>query len=133
MIGKSVASKMGLAAVGAYGFSKGVTKSGAGDSFYELTTGNPNIDEDVLGTNVGPMNLLLNLPGSKTSMMMNGAPGARSGLPRLIASMPTGIVNKKTIAGAFSRSSEPFSTTPNTIPRPDGSIVFGMNNARFGG
>ncbi len=144
MIGKSVierfgstagkaASTAGLAAVGMYGFSKGLKSSGAGDAFYDMTTGNPNIDEDVLGTNISPMSLLLSLPGSRADVMANGRPFARSGLPRLMATIPTGMVNNKMISGAYSKTNQPFVTTPNSMPRPDGSLVFGMNNSRHGG
>lgn len=133
-IGKRpVAMGLGLALVAGHGLLKGFNSSGANQSFYELATGNPNIDKDILGTSINPANLMLNLPFSRTNVALHGLPGFRSGLPKLMAATRTGFVNKKTTSAAFSRAGEPFSTTPNTFPSADGSLVFGLNNARHGG
>jgi hypothetical protein len=148
-IGKRpVAMGLGLALVAGHGLLKGFNSSGANQSFYELATGNPNIDKDILGTSINPANLMLNLPFSRTNVALHGLPGLNIGLrfmsplgsmalpngtARLIAATRTGFVNKKTTSAAFSRAGEPFSTTPNTFPSADGSLVFGLNNARHGG
>lgn len=132
----------GLAAAAAmHGFGKGLSQSGAGDAFYEMTTGNPNIDEEVLGTNLNPASALLQLPGGRVDRALNGVPGMRSGVPRLLATLPTGFVNTKTVGYALSSANKPFSQMPgssnpymaNTMPSADGSLVFGLNNARHGG
>lgn len=122
----------GLGLAGVLGFNKGLRSSKAEDAFYELATGNPNIDEEILGTNINPANLLLSLPGSRTDIAMHGIPVFRSGIPRLLATTRTGFVNKKTVGAAFSRADTPFATTHNFAPMADGSIVFGLNNARHG-
>jgi len=142
MIGRSVAGKLGLAAVAAYGFSKGLDESGAVDSLFDLTTGNPNIDEDVLGTNLTARDMFLpSIPGipSRLNRMQYGTPGMRSGLPGVMSRMSTGIVNSKTLSAGYTQANEPFderednTSFSNRMPQADGSLVFGMYNSRHGG
>lgn len=136
-----VLKKIGLGAAitagAGMGFAKGFKSSGANQAFYEMTTGNPNIDQDVLGTSLSPRAALLPMPFGTVDTALHGAPLARSGTPRLMATLRTGFVNSKTLGYAFSGASKPFvepgnSYSPNAFPSVDGSIVFGMNNARFG-
>lgn len=119
------------------GFAKGFKSSGANEAFYEMTTGNPTIDQDVLGTSLTPMQALMPMPFGKVDRALYGMPFARSGTPRLMAALSTGLVNSKTAGAAFTGANHPFveprnSYSPNAFPSVDGSIVFGMNNARFG-
>ncbi len=139
-------AKTGVAALSvgaaAVGFTSGISSSEYTDQFYELATGNPNIDNEVFGSNLGLTQLFIPLPGpSDLKTFMHGAPGAGAfgGVPRLFAGVRAGVVNTTTVSDYFrgsgpltSNTRSPMDEFRNTPPRVDGSIVFGQYNSRFG-
>jgi len=130
--GKSVAGLIGLGAV-VHGFNKGFGQSGVKSSFYEFISGVPDLDQQVLGASVNPLDLVI--PISPFNIARGEVPGFRSGLPRLLATLPTGLVNRKNIGAAFANADKQFAQqayTNNQPPQADGSLIFGMYNARNG-
>ena len=116
-------------AAGVQGFSSGVN-SRMGDvssAVYEMTTGDPNIDEYVFGTDVGIRELMLPLPditpnlGIMDNMFgenaMNLWRNRRFLTPQMIGR--TGSAQR---SGYFE----------NRMPTVNGSAVFGMREARNG-
>lgn len=173
---KKIGLGTGIAISAGMGFAKGFNSSGVNEAFYEMTTGNPNIDKDVLGTKLSPMEAMLPVPGigrvARATMKpspvigavgggtLGGALGGAvgkvaghgivgaaigAGLGAVVggAAVPlapaagAGFVNSKMLGYHFGGARKPFvesgnSYSPNAFPAVDGSIVFGMNNARFG-
>ena len=126
-------SKIGLGLVAAHGFVQGMGSQGLTDDFYNLASGSPNIDKEVLGTDLSVFDMMGVIPGpSRVDMALGRVPGFRSGLPQLVASFQSGMLNGKTFSDARAKNNTSFNTYKNTLPTVDGSIVFGAYNSRFG-
>jgi hypothetical protein len=55
-----------------HGFAKGIGSQDVSSNAYEMLTGDPNIDDYVLGRNAGLRSLMLPLPGSAVNGMTQG-------------------------------------------------------------
>jgi hypothetical protein len=122
-----------------HGITKGIGSQDISSSAYELLTGDPQIDDYTFGTNAGISDMLFPSPlPSPTKAFWHGATGARSGLPRMIAGIQSGFLNR----GSFNNYNKgntgygAGSLAPNyygnQLPQVDGSIVFGMSDGSHG-
>ena len=131
-LGRRAAVGAGLAAVGVLGAAKGFREESGdlNDAFYEVTTGNPNIDEDVFGMPMSPGSLLLptprmSLPDSVRNVhmaglnigQMTGAVMTRDGRRRLR------LMTQPQILGRTQ-------AYKNRMPQVNGSVVHGLYNGR---
>ena len=127
----SAALLLGTAALG---ISKGVGSSDLSSSLYELTTGNPNIDEEVFGTNVSARELFLPFPkipfpGTRGFDFTRMGQIRQGGLMGLSASWDAGLVNGTMITDMNRENNRPISPQSSGAPRVDGSLVFGLKNS----
>ena len=99
---KSPAVAALVAGAGMYGFSKGFSSQGAVDKAYESMTGDPNIDEYVLGRNASFRQLLIPFPGSAVKGM---SPVRDTGIGAAVGGLGlggvSGIIARKSGRGAL--------------------------------
>lgn len=127
----SAALFLGTAALG---LTKGIGSSDISSPLYELATGNPNIDEEVFGTNVSARELLLPFPkipfpGTRGFDLTRMGQMRQGGFMGLTAAWDAGLVNGTMITDMNKGNYKPMSPQSSGAPRVDGSLVFGLKNS----
>ena len=135
-IGKSINSVLstrgvvgGLVTASAVvGLAQGLGSQNISDAAYELTTGNPNIDQEVFGRDVSIRSLFAPMPGGTMNTIRGG--GTRG--------MITAAVNgysAKAFTDMNKNANQPMISNlryANRPPEVNGSLVFGQYNSRYG-
>jgi hypothetical protein len=121
----------------AHGVSRGMNSMNFNDNFYQAVTGDPNIDEEVFGTEVGVRELLMPLrmpiPFTRGIDFSQIGQMRQGGLGGLTAAVSGGFINAKSVGDHFKNANDPYLTRYNNRPpKVDGSIVFGMDKSKFG-
>lgn len=116
---KKALGAAGLAGIGMASFTSGIDSKGqVSNTAYDLAFGNPDYDKYVTGKKMGLRSLLAPVPGQRR---MQGS----FGLGTLIGQQPGSVLTKTTYTDAWKASRK-------NAPVVDGSIAFGMYNARLG-
>ncbi len=110
-----------------HGVIKGLGETDVSSGVYELATGNPNIDEEVFGTNVGVKNLFMPLPRIFDPYRIQDI--SRGGYTGFMSAWDAGLLNGKMMTDVNKHNSRPLSTQSSGAPRVDGSLVFGLKNS----
>lgn len=130
---KGITSALVIGAA-AHGISKGIGEADISGSVYELATGNPNIDEEIFGTNVGMRELLLPfpripVPGTRGIDLTRMGQMRQGGFLGLSSAWSAGLINGTMITDMNRNNQKPFSPQSSGAPRVDGSLVFGLKNS----
>lgn len=125
-IGMSAGKKAGLGLIAAAGIASGLKSQDTSGHLYDMLFDNPNMDNDIFGTDVGFRELVAPFPGPFTRLRAMG--GEMGRVPALMTAQREGFLNG-TLYNDFWRNRKYYNNEP---PRVDGSLVFGQYNARNG-
>lgn len=124
-IGLAVTAGLGLLG-GVTGFASGIKSQDTSSHIYDMLFDNPNIDNDIFGTDVGFRELMAPLPIPTTRLRAMG--GSMGQITALSTARREGFLNG-TLYNDFWRNKNYYKNEP---PMVDGSLVFGQYNARNG-
>lgn len=129
MVGKKALATALLVGSAAHGVSKGIREAGADDAFYEAVTGNPDIDKEIFGTDIGFRELFLPMPKPFGVDMTRMGAIHRGGVAGLMAAWNAGLVNSTTVPDSFKQNNAPLTSRRGGLPTVDGSLVFALKNS----